>query len=330
MPAHGGPDALGVPLHDFSTNANACGPCPEALAAVRGADASRYPDPQYGALRARLAALHGVDPARIVVAASASEFIVRITAAVARQARGTVQVPAHAYGDYAQAARAQGLVVAVEAAQPPCLGWACEPSTPLGQDEAGLAARIDAWPAERPLVLDRAYAPLRLTGAGTLSPARLDRLWQLFSPNKALGLTGVRGAYAIAPVLASPLQARVEALAPSWPLGAHAVAMLDAWAGDAAQRWLADCRPVLAAWKARQQALCASWGWDVLPSQANFFCARWPDAVPMPSALGALRAQGIKLRDCTCFGLPGHVRLGVLPPASQEALAAAWHGVRMM
>ena len=32
---HGGPDALGVPRWDFSTNANACGPCPPALQAVQ-------------------------------------------------------------------------------------------------------------------------------------------------------------------------------------------------------------------------------------------------------------------------------------------------------
>lgn len=38
---HGGPDALGVPAHDFSTNANACGPCPDALDALRRADFAR-------------------------------------------------------------------------------------------------------------------------------------------------------------------------------------------------------------------------------------------------------------------------------------------------
>ena len=27
---HGGPDALGAPVHDFSTNSNACGPCATA------------------------------------------------------------------------------------------------------------------------------------------------------------------------------------------------------------------------------------------------------------------------------------------------------------
>ena len=45
LPLHGGPDAAGIPVFDFSTNSNACGPCPEALHAVQVADATRYPDP---------------------------------------------------------------------------------------------------------------------------------------------------------------------------------------------------------------------------------------------------------------------------------------------
>ena len=84
LPLHGGPDASGIPAHDFSTNSNACGPCPVALAAVRQADATRYPDPAYTALRAQLAAFHDVAPQRIVLAGSASEFIHRITALAVR------------------------------------------------------------------------------------------------------------------------------------------------------------------------------------------------------------------------------------------------------
>jgi histidinol-phosphate aminotransferase len=49
--AHGGPDALGVPAFDFSSNQNATGPCPSAAAAVQAADCGHYPDPHYTALR---------------------------------------------------------------------------------------------------------------------------------------------------------------------------------------------------------------------------------------------------------------------------------------
>jgi len=320
---HGGPDAKGPAAHDFSTNANACGPCPAALQALQSADPTRYPDPGYGVLREQLAAFHGVVPARVLVAASASEFIMRITAAVARPG-AFVQVPAHAYGDYAWAAQAQGMAVR-SADGPAQLLWACEPSSPLGQAHAGLAAQLKALAPQVPLVLDCAYAPLRLAGQASLDGAQRQQVWQLWSPNKALGLTGVRAAYAVAPLQADPqLLARLAQLAPSWPVGSHGVAMLQAWTDRAAQDWLAASLARLRVWKARQALLCSDLGWQVLDSDANFFCARPPEPARLAEDLARLRAQGVQLRDCASFGLPGHVRLGALAPAHQDALAQAW------
>ena len=110
-PLHGGPDAMGVPRHDLSSNGNPCGAWPAALQALQHADARHYPDPAYTALRRQLGAWHGVATDRIVLAASASEFIQRISLAVALTAgpEAAVWQPAHAYGDYARAAQAAGL-----------------------------------------------------------------------------------------------------------------------------------------------------------------------------------------------------------------------------
>jgi histidinol-phosphate aminotransferase len=319
---HGGPDAQGVPLWDFSTNANACGPCPEALAAVQQADAARYPDPAYTALRAQLAAFHGVEAARIVLAGSASEFIHRITALAAQRGVRAVAVPAHGYGDYTQAARAWGLAVHPAPLSTAGLHWACEPSSPLGQADAALAAwQAVGAPAQLLRVLDCAYQPLRLHAHPAPPP---PTCWQLWTPNKALGLTGVRAAYAIATQGGEADAADLVALAPSWPVGAHGVALLQAWVQPATQQWLAACLPRLRDWKDRQIAVCAALGWQVLPgSQANYFCAR-PPVAALPDLLRDLRAQGIKLRDCASFGLPGVVRMGVLAPEAQDALCQAW------
>ncbi len=312
---HGGPDAQGVPHWDFSTNANACGPCPSALAAVQRAAAAHYPDPGYQQLRSALAAFHGVAAERIVVAGSASEFIARLTAAVASGGGRRVWLPALAYGDYAHAAQAWGLARVDDLVQAD-LAWLCEPSSPRGVAETTAPAVADAAAV---VVLDRAYEPLRLSGRCSLDATALDRVWQLWSPNKALGLTGVRGAYAIAPLQGLALARRLERLAPSWPLGAHAVAMLSAWVLPEAQHWLAQSRALLARWKAEQLAGLHNAGWLCLPSEANYFCAR----APFPVDAAALRARGIKLRDTTSLGLPAHWRLGVLPPDAQAALADA-------
>ena len=334
---HGGPDALDAARFDFSTNSNACGPCPMAGLAVQNADATRYPDASYAALRAELAAFHGVDLWRVVLAGSASEFIFRMTGWVAQHqpAPGTARVslPLFRYGDYAHAAQAWGLDTAShpDDAQ---LVWACEPASPLGgahtpwpswltrNDSAGeaLARMMGLNILHRaPVVLDCAYVPLRLSGVASLPLQLIDQVWQLWTPNKALGLTGVRGAYAIAPPGAEVAVAALNALCASWPLGVHAVAMLQAWVKPPSQAWLADSLQTLALWKARQVDLLQPLGWRCLPSDANYFCAKPDQALD----LDALRAAGIKLRDATSLGLPGHFRLGVLSPQAQDALQIA-------
>ena len=305
---HGGPDAWGVPRWDFSTNANACGPCPEVNALLSQVDASHYPDPSYQSLCEAIASFHGVDKARVVLAASASEFIMRITAVMARLGRSRVWLPEFSYGEYAQAAQVWNFT-RVTHPQQAQLSWLCEPSSPLGQAEVH-AQEVTLH--DSVVVLDRAYEPLRLSGRSSLDDAALAKTWQLWSPNKALGLTGIRGAYAIAPQTDADMASMMRAQAPSWPLGTHAVTMLMAWTTPEVQTWVAHSRETLREWKRTQLDLLSAW--CCLPSDANFFCIQ--------ASLDAerLRAQGIKLRDATSFGLPGHWRLSVQPPHAQQVL----------
>ncbi|HEX5806899.1 MAG TPA: aminotransferase class I/II-fold pyridoxal phosphate-dependent enzyme [Macromonas sp.] len=316
---HGGTDALGTPRWDFSTNANACGPCPLVQQAVRNADATHYPDPHYAVLRSALADFHGVAPARVLLLASASEGIQRLTAWTERRGGQRVHWPEHAYGDYAQAASAWGLQpVALPALAD--LVWVCEPSSPQGQGTHALRALWNPVLASTAVwVLDRAYEPLRLSGKSAWDGVALSQVWQLWTPNKALGLTGVRGAYAIAPTGAESVVEALEALGPSWPLGAHAVAMLQAWTHPDVQVWLHASLDTLRAWKSEQVEQLQAMGWQVTASDANFFVAQPPE----PINAERLRAEGIKLRDATSFGLPGQWRISVQPPAAVAALLNA-------
>ncbi|THJ33034.1 aminotransferase class I/II-fold pyridoxal phosphate-dependent enzyme [Lampropedia aestuarii] len=373
---HGGRDALGVAEHDFSTNSNACGPCPEALQQVQQADPSHYPDPHYTHLRAELAAWHGVAVEQIVLGASASELIHRFLLAARLAGAAAAQLPLPAYGDYARQAMALGLPVQVRtdadsgltatteayssaaAGQPGqawAIEWGCSPSSPHGGVDAcasnWLQAPVistdvrDVAQAGAPWwrVLDAAYAPLQL-GQGPqewLNHARHMQVacWQLFSPNKSLGMTGVRAAYAIAP--AQPVAAvaqqqwqaclvQLQALAPSWPLGVHGEAMLWAWMQPSVQHWLHDSRAQLQTWKQAQRALLSELGWRCRASATNFFVAEppWPDGVldvcHRHAVLARMRDSGVKLRETDSMGLPNHVRISVQPPKSQQALAQAW------
>lgn len=315
---HGGADAQGAVRWDFSSNANACGPCPMALQAVQGADAAQYPDPTYARLRAALADLHGVDPARVLLMASTSEGIQRLTAWRWRAGDRCFWTPPHAYGDYAHAASAWGLERVDEPARAQ-LAWLCDPGSPLGQAEAPDAVRALLDPKPRTVVLDRAYAPLRLQGDSALRAAQLDRVWQLWSPNKALGLTGVRAAYAIAPLGAHADVTVLESLSASWPIGAHGEAMLLAWTTSAVQDWVAASRTTLADWANALRALLADHGWISAPSDTAYGCAQ----PPQPIDAAALRERGIKLRDATSFGLPGWWRLSAQRPEALTVLDAA-------
>lgn len=308
-PLHGGPDAHGAVRWDFSTNVNAAGPCPTALQAVQAVDPTRYPDARHTALREQLAAWHGVAPARVLLAASASEFIQRFTAVSQRLRPGPVSVPSQAYGDYARAAAACGRVPSPH--ETATLRWCCEPSSPIGQDAAP-----PPFDDGVPTVLDAVYAPLRLQGSSTWSPEAVNQAFVLHSPNKALGLAGVRGAYAIAPAAPSwqPWCDALEAAQPSWPLGAHGVALLQAWVSDDAQRWLADSRSRLLDWRETLRSAFIARDIEVAPSVTPFFCAS------LSFNAARLRRHSVMLRDCTSFGLPGWARLNALPPAAQAVL----------
>jgi histidinol-phosphate aminotransferase len=342
VPEHGGPDGGPPPRHDFSTNANPL-PAPEAVwQALRQADRSRYPDPAYGALRAELAGSRGLSPERVMVSAGNGEAIRRLTLAAALHGRRNVWLPEPGYGEYRAAAAALGLALRPYAdAQElmdglrldPALSlvWANEPHNPSGR----------SWPAElwqllgaqcagagHWLALDRAYEDLRLQGHDPVPPTVAAQAWQLWTPNKSLGLPGVRAGWVEAPAEAAPrLHAAVLGLAPAWVLSAEGVALLRVSRQPEVRQWLVTAREALRGDTARQRLLLSGLGWQQQDSCTPFWLAR-PNGAPaaLPGRLARLREAGVQLRDARSFGLPGWVRLSTQSSTAQDALVAAWSG----
>jgi histidinol-phosphate aminotransferase len=338
MTEHGGPD-LGSPIMwDFSTNANPL-PLPDrVLTTLR--DCSRRPYP--------------------VPTAGSSEGIRRLTLAAWLSGIRTVWVPLPGYGDYADAARALGMAVCSYGmhghelsacllgpeALTPALIWVCDPGSPAGQGVSGdLMDRLaQLW--RRPfgvavapwvLAIDRAYEPLRLAPVRTVWPESLvSRAWQLWSPNKALGLTGVRAGWMVAPTLLpasecglgaidqdAALLARVQKLAPSWVVSAEGVALLHTWVEPEVQAWLAaGCRQLLD-WRESLRAQLQNWQWTVCPTDTSFMLATPPTAWQghLPDLIHAWREAGIKLRDASSLGCPGSWRLSAQEPQALAVLA---------
>ena len=318
-PVHGGTDSLPEPRHDFSSNANPLGPCPPVLAAIRRADVRRYPDPFYTRLRQRLAVAHDVTAERIVVGAGASELILRL---VRHFDRPVLQL-APTFSEYARgAAIARKRVIAPSSPEAflraqkrqRSLAFLCCPNNPTGEvwdlEFVATAAR------RGPLVVDLAYASLCGSAQASAIEAAAADAWRLYSPNKALGLTGVRGAYLIAPRTAG----RVVDEAPSWVIGRDAVAMLETSLEPAARGWLAESIPKLWRWRTQLADGLRGLRLTVRESPATFLLVE----VGNGSGVAArLRAAGIRVRDARSFGLPRWIRLSAQAAPARKALLAA-------
>jgi histidinol-phosphate aminotransferase len=317
-PVHGGTDSLPEPRYDFSSNANALGPCPPVLAAVRAANVSRYPDPLYTRLRERLAAWHGTTADRIVVGAGASELILRLI----RHFDRTVLQLAPTFSEYARGAgiARRRLISAASPeaflraqARQRCLAFLCCPNNPTG--EVWDPALIAAAARRGPLVVDLAYAPLCGSTRAAEIEAGAANAWRLYSPNKALGLTGVRGAYLIAPRAVR----RLIDEAPSWVIGRDAVAMLESSLEPPAREWLAAALPRLWRWRTDLAEGLRRLRLQVRESPATFLLVDVGDGGTISKRL---REAGIRGRDATSFGLGCWIRLSAQPAPARKALLA--------
>lgn len=316
---HGGTDSLPDPLYDFSSNANPLGPCPAVLAQVRNADVTRYPDPLYTRLREVLAAFHRTSPERIVVGAGASELILRLIRCI----DGPVQQLVPTFSEYALGARLAGrrlvsmrspaAFLRAQSAHPG-IGFVCWPNNPTG--ELWPLDFVAAAAGAGPLVVDMAYAPLCDASLAAAIETAAGRAYRLYSPNKAFGLTGVRGAYLITP----RIDRRLAIAAPSWVIGRDAVAFLEAACDPQARAWLAQGLPQLQRWRMRLARSLQQLGLKVRESPATFLMAKVGDARHVAAHL---RNHDLRVRDGSSFGLRQWIRLSAQPVQAQKALMAA-------
>ncbi len=321
-PVHGGPDGRPMPVHDFSSNANALGPSPAAAAALAAADPARYPDPAYTAVRADLAAMHGRTCDEVVVGGGACELIHRAV----RAAGGPVVVVDPTFGEYRYAAAAAGRTVrpasdldaATRRLPGAALAVLAVPSTPVGtvpDDDRVHAFAAAARAAGCRLLVDLAYHPL-----SERRPRPPADAWQLWAPNKAHGVTGVRAGYLLAPA-ADAAGLRV---APSWVLSVYGEAFLRCLPSALARGWVRSTRTTLWGWRDALARDLRALGLAVDVGRATYLVVHVGDAAGVTDRL---RTRGVAVRDATSFGLPGALRLSAQPPVARAALLDALRAV---
>ena len=355
-PVHGGIKeaelrALGLRLEDcldFSASVSPLGPPDGVAEAIAAIDLTAYPDPHCLALTEAIAAHHsaeGVTDGNVIVGNGSTEIIHLLTRAWIGTPLGgctnTALLLTPTYGEYEGAVRISGgrvstltatrcdegfawdtaTVSSAVAAERPALTFICNPNNPTGvlMAREQLAAIADAVANTGGLlVVDEAYINLSQRRADVdviALAARHGSVITLRSMTKDYALTALRLGYAVA---AAPVVARLAALQPDWSVnGLAQAAGLVAIADEA---YLERARQAVGA--SRECVVERLSGLDIrcYPTEANFVLAQVGDAAGLRDRLAR---RGLFVRDCTSFGLPDCIRIGLRPVEDCAKLADA-------
>lgn len=347
-PTHGGVKptelrALGLnpeDVLDFSASVSPIGPPEGVWEALNRVDLAAYPDPQCLLLREAISGhlsspqLDTVKtslilPSRILVGNGSTEIIHLLARAYLSPPRpGTVNtafILTPTYGEYAGACRLMGARIScLDSLEQPGFKWdlelaarrisqdkpslifLCNPNNPTGvflsQPEVSLLA-TSAEEAGSLLVLDEAYLSFVDGPWDSLSLLDQGQVFLLRSMTKDYGLTALRLGYSVA---SEEVTQRLGALQPDWSVNgfsqaAGLAALADTGYLDRARRAVTESKEFLT-------AKFTELGFSVPPSAANFLLFKVGDAAAWRDRLVR---QGLAVRDCTSFGLPEYIRVGI-------------------
>jgi histidinol-phosphate/aromatic aminotransferase/cobyric acid decarboxylase-like protein len=346
---HGGPDpeelerlGLGTldldQLLDVSVNVSPYGRLQTLDDAIRAARLDRYPELQGGRARRALAAAWEVSAERVALGNGAAELLFTLVQLLCAGGRTLLTVEP-TFSEPAAAVRACGGrlaslrvgedddfqvdVAAVADAAHACEAAAvylCNPQNPTGRalPIEQVAALAEALARQRAtLIVDEAFLSVsnRWEDARRSLPAQVVRVRSF---TKEHGVPGLRLGALMGPV---QLVQRLEAARPSWTVGAAAQAAVAVCATSEAEAHVARVRE---RWRQDTVDLASelnSAGYAVVPTDTVFLLIRVANATELRRRL--LVDHQILVRDCTSFGLPGHVRLAGRPKSDRQRLLAA-------
>jgi histidinol-phosphate aminotransferase len=328
----------------LASNENCLGPSPRATAAVVAAlsKGHLYPDAGSFALKARLAKLHDVDVAQIVVGCGTNELITHLCRALLGEGDALLNAwPS--FVCYRIGARIVGApertvpltpsleydlqALADVAATDPSvkLVFLANPNNPIGAcfGAADLDAFLNRIPSDVVVVLDEAYAeyverPDYEDAAAIVR--RRPRTLFLRTFSKVYGLAGYRIGYAVGDAeLVGVLNQMRDAFNVTSLAQIAALAAIDDV--DHVERARAHNRAELPRVTTALQKL----GFAVTPSQANFVLATLGDDFPLdvPTLNVALLKRALIVRPVANYGLARSVRITIGTEAENDRLLGA-------
>lgn len=310
-----------------------------------GLSLNRYPEPQPGALRGRMAELYGVGPERVMVTRGSDEGIDLLVRAFCRAGLDGILIAPPCFGMYAVSARVQNAplieiplidqhdrfalditAVCDYVAQGDVrVVFLSSPANPTGHalSHAEIRRLANGVAGKAVLVIDEAYA--EFSAVKTVAPMLDDfpHLVVLRTLSKAYGLAGAR----IGAVLADPdVIGVLRSLSAPYPVPAPSASLaLAALSGEAQAESNERIQILVREREILLTALRSMEGVDrVYPSHGNFLLVRFSDA---DAALRRLLAKGVVVRDMRAMPqLEDALRISVGTPDENLALIAALSG----
>lgn len=324
----------GKRLISLAQNESPLAPSPRALAAGQAAlaESRLYSDPDWCALRAAIAAVHGLDPAQILCGAGSLELIAGLLQCYAGPG-DRVLASQYTYAFFGVATQAAGadfvqapepdMTVSVDALLDAVDGrtrlvCVVNPGNPTGtriprRDLLRLRKGLDKSIL---LVIDEAYGEYAdAPGEGSFDLVARGDTVVLRTFSKAYGLAGLRvGWGAFPPAVIAEVR---KVLNPNNVSGVSQAAAAAAMADqDQMRRVCAET----AARRDRFAARMRDLGLGVAESHTNFVVLRFADAAAAARADRTLRAEGLLLRGLAGYGLPDCLRATV---GSEDDMAFA-------
>jgi histidinol-phosphate aminotransferase len=296
---------------------------------------NRYPEPHPHELAARLAALYGVSPARLLPGRGSDESIDLVVRGFCRAGVDNVIICPPTFGMYAVAARIQGAEVRevpllrerdfaldAEGVLAACdantrIVFLCSPNNPTGNalERAAIEKLLLALAGKALVVVDEAY--IEFSGESSLA-ASLDRhqnLVVLRTLSKAFGLAGARVGSLIADAVIVALLAKVipPYSIPQLTIEAVFATLAPPQLAVQRERVAQVCaeRERLRAALAEKSSVRKLW-----PSVANFLLS---DFVAPEQALAAARGAKLLIRDMRNVS-PQSLRISVGTPEQNDRL----------
>ena len=332
----------GRKLIKLSANENPLGTSPHARAAFDAASHTldRYPDPDATALRAAVAAKHGLDPARVIYG-TGSDDVLHLAAGAFAGPGDEVVFVRYGFSVYEIAARRVGAAPVVAPDRDyatdvdailACVSdrtrivFIANPNNPTGTfaPRAEIARLHAALPKTVLLVIDQAYAEY-------LAPEEDDHglalaktepnvlVTRTFSKIHGLAAERIGWGYGAAPLIEAMHRIRQPFNITTAGQMAAVAALGDSVFVDAARAHNACWR----GWLADEIASMGNRGLRAIPSRANFLLILFEGEMTAEAAYAGLMARGYIVRWLPGQGLPHALRMTIGTEAETRGLAAA-------